>query len=166
MNIESNGPPYVFRHADMLNRPFDETFRTLQAIDAALQPFLEEGWLTTVDTTNPRAQPRESALTVVITGTYPIPTIPNSQNRRYMFYDAPLKELDQNPLYTPEVSPMASATFSSIVGARWVIPRLARGRILHYVRIAHDKGIAVRITEPIDFPVWLRCVVAPFLSSP
>jgi len=138
MNIESNGPP------------------TLQAIDAALQPFLEEGWLTTVNTTNPRAQPRESALTVVITGTYPIPTIPNSQNRRYMFYDAPLKELDQNPLYTPEVSPMASATFSSIVGARWVIPRLARGRILHYVRIAHDKGIAVRITEPIDFPVWLR----------
>jgi hypothetical protein len=78
-----------------------------------------------------------------------------------MFYDAPLKELDGGPMYTPALSPMASASFSSLVGLRWVVPHLARKKILQYVRMAHNQGIAVRVTEPIDFPVWIRCVVAP-----
>jgi len=51
---------------------------------------------------------------------------------------------------------MASATFSSLVGSRWVIPNLAKKKILQYVKMAHDKGISVRVTEPIDFPVWIR----------
>jgi hypothetical protein len=80
---------------------------------------------------------------------------------RYIFYDAPLKELDENPMFTPSLSPMASASFSSTVGSRWVIPKLARKKILQYVKMGHDRGITVRITKPIDFPVWLRCVVAP-----
>lgn len=80
-----------------------------------------------------------------------------------MFYDAPLNELDGNPMYTPALSPMASATFSSLVGSRWMVPNLAKKKILRYVQTAHDKGIAVRVTEPIDFPVWIRYVVVPFL---
>lgn len=38
------------------------------------------------------------------------------------------------------------------------MPRLAEKKIRQYVKIAHDKGIAVRVTKPIEFPVWIRCV--------
>jgi len=113
-----------------------------------------------VDTINPGGPPKRSALTIITTGNTPMPSTPGSSNPiRYMFYDAPLEELDENPIFTPDVSPMASASFSSLVGARWVIPRLAKERIQHYVKIAHDKKIAVRITKPIDFPTWIRCAV-------
>jgi len=139
MNIKSDGPS------------------TLQALDRALQPFLDEGWLTTVDTTNPRASLRQSALTIIATGNVQISDILNSPNPiRYIFYDAPLMELDGNSTFIPIVSPMASAPFSSIVGSRWVIPRLAEKRILKYVRNAHENNLTARITKPIDFPVWLR----------
>jgi len=139
MNVGSGGPPL-----------FD-------ALDEALQPFLAEGWLTTVDATNPRAPPRQSALTIVVTGDVPVSKLLDSPGPlRYMFYDAPLQDLDSNPAFTPALSPMASAPFSSIVGSRWVIPKLAEKRIREYVKIAHARGIAVRITKPIDFPVWLR----------
>ena len=49
-----------------------------------------------------------------------------------------------------------------------MIPRLAKERILEYVKTAHNKGIAARVTEPIDFPVWIRCVVVslPSLYNP
>jgi len=46
-----------------------------------------------------------------------------------------------------------------------MVPRLAKEKILDYVNIAHGKGIAVRVTEPIDFPVWIRCVVVFLLHS-
>lgn len=131
-------------------------------MDAALQPFLDKGWLTTVDTTNPGSQPKQSALTIVVTGNVPLPSILNSQGTlRYIFYDAPLKGLDGNQDFDPAISPMASASFSSLVGSRWVIPKLAKQKILEYVNLAHSKGIAVRVTEPIDFPVWIRYVVLP-----
>jgi len=93
-------------------------------------------------------------------------SIMNSQGPlRYIFYDAPLKGLDGDPDFGPAISPMASASFSSLVGSRWVIPKLAKQKILEYVNMAHSKGIAVRVTEPIDFPVWIRCVVLPTLAS-
>ena len=141
---------------------------TLEALDLALQPFLLKGWLTTVDTRNLGAPPKQSALTIIITGgASPPQSILSSLNPiRYMFYDAPLKELDDGSVYTPAISPMASATFSSLVGSRWVIPHLAKKKILQYVNMAHEKGIAVRVTEPIDFPVWIRYVVAPFPALP
>ena len=142
--------------------------RTIGALDQALQPFLQQGWLTTVDTTNPQEPPRQSALTIVVTGNVQLPLFLNSPNPnpiRYMFYDAPLMDLAKNPIYTSLISPMASAPFSSIVGARWVVPKLAKQKIIEYVNIAHSRGIAVRITKPIDFPVWVRCVVIPFPSS-
>jgi len=164
MNIKSDGPPCVFRAYPnySIRRSDDEVRRTLDALDAALQPFLEKGWLTTVDTTNPGSPPRTSALTIVVTGNIPMPSVMNNQGPlRYIFYDAPLKELDGDPEFDPTVSPMASASFSSLVGSRWVIPRLAKKKILEYVNMAHSKGIAVRVTEPIDFPVWIRCVVCP-----
>ena len=107
------------------------------------------------------AQLRPSALTIVISGDIPIPSLGASDPIRYMFFDAPLKELDKNPMFIPTLSPMASATFSSLVGSRWVIPSLAKKKIMHYVKIAHDKGIAVRVTEPIDFPMWIRYVEPP-----
>jgi len=89
-----------------------------------------------------------------------MPSVLNTQGPlRYIFYDAPLKGLDEDPDLDPALSPMASASFSSLVGSRWVIPRLAKKKILEYVGMAHSKGIAVRVTEPIDFPVWIRCVV-------
>jgi hypothetical protein len=147
MNIKSEGPS------------------TFEALDTALQPFLQEGWLTTVNTTNRGAPAKQSALTIIVTGNIPMPSIPDPSNPiRYIFYDAPLQELEKNPMFTPAVSPMASAPFSSVVGSRWVIPRLAKERIRHYVKIAHDRGIAVRITKPIDFPTWIRCVVTHFPS--
>jgi hypothetical protein len=137
--------------------------RTFQALDQALQPFLEEGWLTTVNAADPGAPPKQSALTIIATGEVQISSILNSPSpTRYIFYDAPLKELDENSTFTPALSPMASASFSSTVGARWVIPKLAREKILYYVNMAHAKGIAVRITNPIDFPVWIRYVVVSF----
>jgi len=139
MNIKSEGPP------------------TLGALTSALQPFLQQGWLTTVDTTTPGAQLKQSALTIVVTGNVLLRDVLNTAGPlRYIFYDAPLKGLDQDQDFNPSVSPMASASFSSIVGSRWVIPKLARQKILEYVNIAHSKGIAVRITELIDFPVWIR----------
>lgn len=150
------------------DEPFSDPFtQTLEALDAALQPFLHADWLTTVDTRDPEAQLNQSALTIIITGgDSPPPSILDPPGPiRYMFYDAPLEQLDDGPMYTPALSPMASASFSSLVGLRWVIPKLAREKILHYVQIAHEKGIPVRVTEPIDFPVWIRCVAAPFPSS-
>ena len=164
MNIKSDGPPCVFstRARSSIQSPFpdDELCRTFDALDAALQPFLEQGWLTTVDTTNPRAPPKQSALTIVVTGNIQIPTLLNSPGPlRYIFYDAPLKDLGDDPMFNPAFSPMASATFSSLVGSRWVIPKLAKKKILEYVNNAHSKGISVRVTDPIDFPVWIRCVV-------
>jgi len=139
----------------------DEACRTFDALDDALQPFLEEGWLTTVDTTDPQAPPKRSALTIIVTGNVPIPSIMNTKGPlRYIFYDAPLKNLDENPMFSQAFSPMASASFSSLVGSRWVIPKLAKKKILEYVGKAHSKGIAVRVTEPIDFPVWIRCVAS------
>jgi len=117
-----------------------------------------------VDITNPGAPPKPSALTIIITGDTPLSSVLDCPGpTRYMFYDAPLNELDGNPVYNPALSPMASAPFSSIVGSSWVIPRLAKKKIQNYVKIAHSKGIAVRVTEPIDFPGWIRCVV--FLPS-
>jgi hypothetical protein len=142
-------------------------FRTLEALDAALQPFLQDGWLTTVDITNPNAPPKQSALTIVITGHTPFQAILNRPGPiRYMFYDAPLMELDGNQTYNSTLSPMASAPFSAIVGSKWVIPKLAKKKIQDYVKIAHAKGIAVRVTEPIDFPVWIRCVVVSPSHNP
>ena len=118
-----------------------------------------------MDITNPGAPPKPSALTIIITGNTPLSSVLNCPGpNRYMFYDAPLKELDGNPVYNPALSPMASAPFSSIVGSSWVIPRLAKKKIQNYVKIAHSKGIAVRVTEPIDFPGWIR-YVAFFPSS-
>jgi len=137
MNIKSDGPS------------------TYEALDAALQPFLQDGLLTTVDTTNPEAPPRQSALTIIATGNTPLSSVLNSSNPiRYIFYDAPLKELNQT--FTPAISPMASTSFSSLVGSRWVVPRLAKKKILEYVNIAHEKGMTVRVTQPIDFPLWIR----------
>lgn len=180
MNVRTPGPPRPgpdpgpcvfhrvnssgFHNSDEL--PSDPFLQTLEALDLALQPFLQAGWLTTVDTTNPGAQPKQSALTIIITGGNTPPSIvlnPLSPFR-YMFYDAPLKQLDDGPTYNPALSPMASATFSSLVGSTWVVPSLAKKRILRYVKMAHDKGIAVRVTEPIDFPTWIRCVLAPVRS--
>lgn len=136
-------------------------------MDAALQPFLQSGWLTTVNTTNPQAPPKQSALTIIVNGNVQIPTSLDSPNPlRYIFYDAPLKELGENPIYTPALSPMASASFSSIVGARWIVPKLAKEKIVEYVVKAHARGIAVRITNPIDFPAWVRCVVILSLLLP
>lgn len=113
-----------------------------------------------MDTGNPQAPPKQSALTIIATGNVEIPSFLNSPNPiRYIFYDAPLKELNGNPPFMPDLSPMASASFSSLVGSRWVVPKLAKNKILEYVGMAHSKGIAVRVTEPIDFPVWIRCVV-------
>ena len=143
-------------------RSDDEVYRTFDALDAALQPFLQNGWLTTLDTTTPGSPPKRSALTIVVTGNVPMPSIMNSQGPlRYIFYDAPLKGLEGDPEFDPTISVMASASFSSLVGSRWVIPRLAKQKILEYVNMAHSKGIAVRVTEPIDFPVWIRYVVCP-----
>jgi len=152
MNIRTPGPGGP---AGPDPDPFSQT---LEALDTALQPFLQAGWLTTVNTNNLEVPPSISALTIIITGgDSPPQHILNSPNPiRYMFYDAPLKELDSNPVYTPTLSPIASATFSSLVGSSWVIPSLAKKKILRYVKMAHDKGIAVRVTEPIDFPVWMR----------
>ena len=147
------------------NLPSDELSRTFDALDAALQPLLARGWLTTANATNPDEPPRQSALTIVVTGNVPLPSIMNTKGPlRYIFYDAPLKELDGNPMFNPTFSPMASASFSSLVGSRWVIPKLAREKLLDYVHMAHSKGIAVRVTDPIDFPVWIRCVVLTFFS--
>lgn len=67
-------------------------------------------------------------------------------------------QLDGNNMYTPALSPMASASFSDVVGSSWVVPRFAVDKIRDYVEIAHNKGITVRVTQPIDFPVWIRCV--------
>jgi len=139
MNIKSDAPP------------------TYQALDQALQPLLNEGWLTTVDTRGPDAPLKLSALTIFVTGNIPLSCILGSPNStRYIFYDAPLMELAGNDMYTPALSPMASATFSDIVGSRWVIPRYAVEKIQEYVNIAHNKGITVRVTQPIDFPMWIR----------
>jgi len=33
---------------------------------------------------------------------------------------------------------------------------LAKKKILEYVNIAHEKGMTVRVTQPIDFPLWIR----------
>jgi len=130
---------------------------TFQALDQALQPLLNQGWLTTVDTTDPGAQPKLSALTIFVTGDVPLPCFLDSPNpKRYIFYDAPLMELDGNDMYTPALSPMASASFSDVVGSSWVIPRYAAKKIQKYVDVAHDKGITARVTNPIDFPVWIR----------
>ena len=151
------------RSNELMNSSSDIFSLTLEALDVALQPFLHEGWLTTVDTTNPTASLNHSALTIIVTGDprdpppprilYPLGPI------RYMFYDAPLMELSEDSVYTPAISPMASVPFSSLVGSSWVIPKLAKRKILRHVKMAHDKGIAVRVTEPIDFPKWIRCVV-------
>ncbi|KAF9653363.1 hypothetical protein BDM02DRAFT_3087593, partial [Thelephora ganbajun] len=139
MNIQSDGPS------------------TFEALDVALQPLLQAGWLTTVNATNPEAPLKPSALTIITTGNTRLSSILDSPNPiRYIFYDAPLMELGENSTFTPVLSPMASATFSSLVGARWVIPRLAVKRIHKYVKIAHRKGITVRVTKPIDFPAWIR----------
>jgi len=152
MNIRTPGPP---PHPGPGPDPFTQT---LEALDAALQPFLQSGWLTTVDTRDPQALLNQSALTIIVTGgDSPPPSILNPPGPiRYMFYDAPLEQLDDGPMYTPALSPMASASFSSLVGLRWVIPNLARKKIMQYVQIAHEKNIPVRVTEPIDFPVWIR----------
>lgn len=118
-----------------------------------------------MDTTDPDARIKQSALTIIATGNVPLPGILNPRGpTRYIFYDAPLKELGGGQNYTPAISPMASAPFSDIVGPRWVIPKLAEKKILEYVKPAHAMGIAVRLTEPIDFPVWIRCVVVSFFS--
>ena len=113
-----------------------------------------------MDITNPNAPPKQSALTIIATGNAPLSSVINCPGpNRYIFYDAPLKELDGNHTYNPAISPMASASFSSLVGSRWIVPRLAKERILDYVKTAHNQGIAARVTEPIDFPAWIRCVV-------
>ena len=150
------------RSDELLSDGRDPVASTLEALSETLQPFMQAGWLTKVVPGGPGGQLIQSALTIVITGVDgPPPGLiidpPNST--RYMFLDAPLEELN-NPVYTPSLSPMASATFSSLVGSSWVIPKLAKKKLLRYITTAHQKGIAVRVTEPIDFPVWIRCVVA------
>lgn len=156
MNIKTPPPP----GPDPDDDGRDPVSRTLEALSETLQPFLQAGWLTTADTRIPGEQLRQSALTIVITGVDgPPPSIVNPPgSTRYMFFDAPLQELDNNPMYAPSLSPMASATFSSLVGPSWVIPKVAKKKLLRHIKIAHQKGIAVRVTEPIDFPVWIRNV--------
>lgn len=160
---QQRGPPHgVFQTAphmplQLVMNIKSDALPTFQALDQALQPLLSRGWLTTVDTRDPRPQPKLSALTILVTGNVPLSCFLDSPNpTRHIFYDAPLKELAGNNVYTPALSPMASASFSDVVGSSWIIPRFAAKKIRDHVGNAHDKGITVRVTQPIDFPVWIR----------
>lgn len=135
-----------------------------------IQPLYKAGYLTTHDTSNSTSGMNWGALTIIVTGNVPVSSVitgdPND-HIRYIFFDAPLKELDDpNVNYTITLSPIAAASWSSTIGARWLVPSLARNKIQYYVEQAHSRGIQARFWETPSFPSWVRLVHSKYNFPP
>ncbi|KAL4895988.1 histone acetylation protein-domain-containing protein [Aspergillus ambiguus] len=88
---------------------------TFEAVISALQPLREQGYLTTV---KDNRTVNYGAVTVIGTGNTPLDMVASVADRDY-FFDAHLDTLDdsENSGITSLISPIASTSFSSAIGA-------------------------------------------------
>lgn len=137
------------------------TFSGYQLLLSALQPLHNSGYLTNYDRSPSNPSPTSlnySSITAIASGTTLLSSITsNTDQIRYIFFDAPLKDL-QNGEYNNTISPMASASWDSTIGSRWLVPSLARKKIREYVITAHSKSITTRFYKTPDIPRWARLV--------
>ncbi|RPB29928.1 hypothetical protein L211DRAFT_775458 [Terfezia boudieri ATCC MYA-4762] len=103
-------------------------------------------------------------LTMVLTGNTPfsevsLPPTSSSDYARHAFYDAPLLSLsDPDSPYNTTNSLMSTAQFSSIVGrvSAGEMSEAQKEKLRRVVKIAHDRGIGVRLWDTPSWPVRWR----------
>ena len=137
-------------------------------LTAALQPFLEKGYLSTYNT-NTSTWTR-SALIIIGTGNTPLHRVYHS-SLRIIFYDAPLRSLaspatipasSAGPATTFEwdntISPMASDKFPVIYHVALAMPPLNRvtRSLMTYTAEATRRGMTSRWWGAARKPGWVR----------
>jgi hypothetical protein len=121
---------------------------TFAKLYETLAPLRERGYLTTWVSGLPA--PRQGLLTVVASGHTPLASVESlghsSSTPRDLFLDAPLSavEKDLGAVYTPTLSPLASADFKRTFKMAWLLPCLGRRRLRAMVAAAHSRGIQTR----------------------
>ncbi|GAA6058893.1 hypothetical protein JCM10212_002837 [Sporobolomyces blumeae] len=119
-----------------------------------LDHYRSRNLLTTYDATTRTKTVRP--VTIVCTGDCPVDLV-ERQNPRFIFYDAPLLDLDRVS-YGAEVAPLASTSMRRMFGTFGSLDlndeRLATVRKL--VDVAHAKGIKTRFWETPSWPSYKR----------
>lgn len=147
IDIKSDGPEYAALPLlpSTLHLPFLRTFAKLYE---TLAPLRARGLLTTWSSGLP--SPRRGLLTVIASGHAPLSSVQSlghsPSTPRDLFLDAPLSavEKDLAGIYTPALSPLASADFKRTLPAAWLLPCLGRRRVRAMVAAAHARGIQTR----------------------
>ncbi|KZT21016.1 hypothetical protein NEOLEDRAFT_1121820 [Neolentinus lepideus HHB14362 ss-1] len=139
---------------------------TFERLYDYLEPLRSAGYLTTMVAASPYPVFTPSVITVIGTGNTPLSSVlalgDDDGRRRDIFLDAPLlglasgKDSEAANVYTPSVSPLASANLQEVVGWSWVTPWVAKKRIRTFVDAAHKKGIQARFWNTPNFPIWFR----------
>ncbi|RWA11503.1 hypothetical protein EKO27_g3616 [Xylaria grammica] len=139
--------------------------KTLAQVQAQLEPLRAGKWLTYVEDGIIHERP----VTVVGTGRTPFDVLMQNSTYRDIFFDAPLKELYEDPddpgteeadgpfVYNSTNSFYASVNFKRAIGSVWSNIdknqlRLIRGQI----KGAHKRGLKVRYWNTPAWPVSLR----------
>jgi len=139
--------------------------KTLQEVEAQLEPLRAGNWLTYVED----GTVHKGQVTVVGTGNTPFDTLIQNSTYRDIFFDAPLNELyedvdstdahddDEIFVYNSTNSFYASVDFQQSIGTVW--SRLSEKqlhRIRGQIKGAHRRGLKVRYWNTPVWPISLR----------
>ncbi|GMF05202.1 unnamed protein product [Ambrosiozyma monospora] len=133
--------------------------QTYDAVYAALEPLRAKGWLTTFDQETQTLIP--GPVTIIGTGNTPLQRVLD-EVRRDIFFDAPLDSLtdeskfEENKVYTPEVSPLASCALVKIINDNVDFHGLDEDQydaVKSHIEEAHRRGLKTRVWDTPNFPV-------------
>ncbi|KAI0389777.1 hypothetical protein F5Y17DRAFT_469438 [Xylariaceae sp. FL0594] len=139
--------------------------RTLEALEAQLEPLRANNWLTYVE--NEIVHKRQ--ITVVGTGNTPFDILVRNSTYRDIFFDAPLNELyeavdsidaeneEEYFVYNSTNSYYASVDFQRSIGTVWSrLDEEQLRRIRGQIKGAHRRGLKVRYWNTPSWPISLR----------
>ncbi|KAI0429496.1 hypothetical protein F5Y09DRAFT_257982 [Xylaria sp. FL1042] len=139
--------------------------KTFPLVEAQLEPLRARDWLTYIKD----GVIHERPITVVGTGRTPFDMLMQNSTYRDMFFDAPLKELYEDPnisetdedegpyIYNSTNSLYASVNFLKAIGSVWThLSEEQLRRIRGQIKGAHKRGLKVRYWNTPVWPVSLR----------
>lgn len=137
---------------------------TFPIVNQSLSTLRSRGYLSTYNASSPSTSPPTySLLTVIGTGNTPLSSV-QALNPRDIFFDAPLGDIASS-VYQPSLSPIASGSFSKLIGASWLPGGKGKSKINSLVQTAHAKGIMTRFWSTPSIPTWARCVCPLTISA-
>lgn len=97
---------------------------------------------------------------MILTGNAPFSEIASLETKN-VFYDAPLLDIPNNPLYNSSNVLFATAPFKNVVGnvKGDKVKDELREKIRKQIREAHDRGVKVRYWDTPSWPVGRRNAV-------